>query len=474
MTYFPRPDARGVTTAAAAALAFAVTAFAPQVLNDGDTFLHIAAGSRMLAEHAILFRDPFSYTFAGARWDAHEWLAEMVMALAYRGGGWSGLLLLFACAAGASGGVLAHALGRRLDWRAQGIVALLAMACMTGSLLARPHLLALPLLAIWTAELVAARAAGRTPSWWLLPVMCLWANIHASFLAGLAVAGGLALEAVIADRRAWRGWAMFGAGALCAALVNPHFVDGVLFPLALMATPALAHIGEWQATTISPFNPIVLVSAATIYYLATRRVRLPPVRAAMLVGLLAMALMHARHQIVFAMVAPLLLADPLASHAPHPLRTRPALAMGAMLLILLGAVRLALPATRRDAAVAPMTALAHVPPALRAMPVLNDYSFGGYLIFAGVRPFIDSRAELYGEAALERYAELVRPDAKTLTAAIAQYGIRWTILPPSSPIVAELDARPGWRRLYADRFAVVQIRDSAPDKKLSELLRRAP
>jgi hypothetical protein len=474
MRHHMQPDARGMTTACAAALAFLVTGFAPQVLNDGDTFLHIAAGSRMLAEHAILFRDPFSYTFAGARWNAHEWLAEIVMALAYKGGGWSGLLLLFACAAGVSAGALAQALGRRMEWRAQAAVTLLAMACMTGSLLARPHLLALPLLAIWTAQLVDARAHGRAPSWWLLPIMCVWANIHGSFLLGFAIAGGLALEAVIADRGAWRGWALFGAGATCAALINPHFVDGVIFPFKLMATPALANVGEWQATGISLFQPIVPVSLAALYWIVTRRVRLSLVRAAMLVALLAMALMHARHQIVFAMVAPLLLADPLATGERRATAMRPALTMAAVILAALGAMRLALPVTRGDAAGVPMTALAHVPAKLRATPVLNDYSFGGYLIFAGVRPFIDSRAELYGEAALEHYADLIKPDAKTLTATLARYRIRWSILAPSSPMVAELDALPGWRRLYADRYAVVQIRDSAPDQKLSELLRRRP
>src|SRR4029078_3778643 len=29
--------------------------------------------------------------------------------------------------------------------------------------------------------------------------------------------------------------------------------------------------------------------------------------------------------------------------------------------------------------------------------ILNDYNFGGYLDFVGISPFIDGRAELYGE-----------------------------------------------------------------------------
>ncbi|MEI9996306.1 MAG: hypothetical protein WDM91_17040 [Rhizomicrobium sp.] len=451
----------------AAVLAFAVTAFAPQVLNDGDTFLHIAAGRRMLAEHAILFSDPFSYTFAGQRWDAHEWLAEITMASAYRAAGWAGLVALFAAAAGATAYVLARALGQWLAPKAQTAIAGLALACMTGSLLARPHLLALPLLALWTAELVRARRERRAPSLALLPVMTLWVNIHGSFLLGFALAGGLALEALAAERsvRALRPWIVFGLGALGAALINPHFIGGVIFPLTLMATPGLAHVGEWQATAFSPFQPIVPVSAAALYVLITRRVRVSWVRAAMLLALLYMAIAHQRHQIVFAVAAPLLLAEPLAAAFGVGDRSRAnwsALGAGAIaLLAALFAVRLALPLTRGDAAVAPMTALAHVPAGLRTAPVLNDYGFGGYLIFAGVRPYIDSRAELYGEAAIERYAALIRPDPRALDEELVRHGIRWAILAPASPIVAELDARPGWHRLYADRYAVVQFRDSA-------------
>ena len=106
------------------------------------------------------------------------------------------------------------------------------------------------------------------------------------------------------------------------------------------------------------------------------------------------------------------------------------------LIACLAAARFLFPVTRTDDAVSPMSALSAVPAGIRAAPVLNDYSFGGYLIFEGVRPFIDSRAELYGEASLERYAALIRPDAAALDTAIRRYGIRWSILNPRSPLVA--------------------------------------
>ena len=125
-------------------------------------------------------------------------------------------------------------------------------------------------------------------------------------------------------------------------------------------------------------------------------------------------------------------------------------------------MRLALPIVRVDSATAPISALRAVPPALRDARVLNDYGFGGYLIGAGVKPFIDGRADMYGDAFLDLYGRIAAGDAATLEATLKRYGVAWTIFPPGEPVVAAMDREPGWRRLYADKFAVVQVREDAP------------
>ncbi|HEY0300402.1 MAG TPA: hypothetical protein VGC36_03675, partial [Rhizomicrobium sp.] len=243
--------------------------------------------------------------------------------------------------------------------------------CMTGSLLARPHLLALPLLAIWTAELARERAEDRRPSWLLLPLLAVWVNIHASFLLGLALAGGLALEALAGGRQArWRvlrEWGAFGIAALAACLLNPHFAQGVIFPLALMGTASLAHIGEWQPTDFSRLQPFELAVAAALYVILSRGVKISAVRTLILLGLLHLALSHQRHQIVVAVIAPLLLAEPLA-HAfgavEARLRNRLSGAVAALALIAIASLallRFAAPVPRGDGAASPVTALSEVP-----------------------------------------------------------------------------------------------------------------
>src|SRR5690348_3486428 len=133
------------------------------VLNDPDTYLHIAAGRWMIAQWALPTHDPFSHTLAGAPWVPHEWLAEIVLAGAYRLAGWPGLALLTAfCFAGALA-LLTRALLRQWEPFSALIVVGLSGALLLPHLLARPHALALPLMMAWCAMLIAARDDGRAP-----------------------------------------------------------------------------------------------------------------------------------------------------------------------------------------------------------------------------------------------------------------------------------------------------------------------
>jgi hypothetical protein len=179
-----------------------------------------------------------------------------------------------------------------------------------------------------------------------------------------------------------------------------------------------------------------------------------------LLGLVHLALSHARHQMLLGVAGPLLLAPALAAAWPAKNQsTSPLPAVAAALLLALGfGMRLAIPAPRGQDAISPRAALAHVPPALRTLPVLNDYAYGGYLIWTGIKPFIDSRADLYGDAFLSNYAAIARPDKAALDSSLAHYHVRWTLFRADAPVVRLLDAMPGWRRLYGDKAAVVHVR----------------
>lgn len=449
---------------AAAVLAYAVCLFAPRVLADGDSFTHVAAGQWMLAHGAVPAVDPFSATFGGQPWMAHEWLAELLMGSAYRLGGWDGVLALTGLAAALGFGLFAWHLGRWLQPVPAACAFILGAACVGPEFLARPHILALPALELWTAGLLIARERRRIP-WALLPVMTLWANLHDSFLFGIALAAAFAAEAVLEAGRAWLrtalAWAAFGAASLGAAMVSPHGWKGVVFPILLTSMSQLGHIGEWQLTDLSQFQLFEPGLAVALYVCVTRRLRLGAWRILVLGGLVFMALSHVRHQMLLGFVGALVFAAslplprPVAGLAPGRLR---ALAIACAAALLLTAGRAAAPKVIPDGPSAPVTALAHVPAALAARPVLNDYAFGSYLIFNGIRPYVDSRAELYGDAFLIGYGALTDPDGAALHTALAGHDIAWVLAAPASDLTAAMDGMSGWRRIYADATAVVFAR----------------
>lgn len=463
--------------ALAGLLAFACVAVAPQVLNDGDSWWHVAAGGWMLDHHSILRSDVFSYTFAGKPWHAHEWLAEVLMALAFHAAGWSGVVLLYGAAAGAALAILARRLGRALAPFSLIVVLLVAFGCMSPNLLARPHLLALPLLAAWTAGLLAARDKGQRPPLALAGLMIPWANLHGGYVLGLVLLGPFALEALIAARpgarvATFKEWALFGVASLAACLVTPFGLSGLIFPVQLLGMSSIASINEWRPVDFSRVGPLEIALVASLYVMLQRDVRLAPLRLVLLLLLLHMALHHARHQILLAMIGPMLLADPLGkalapdgkAAAPTGLPGRGWVVGCVAAALLLTGARLAFPIVRVDSPNAPITALQHVPAALRAQPVFNDSGFGGYLIAEGVRPFIDGRTDMYGDAFVGAYLRAERLDMATVDGLLARWRVSWTLLAADDALVGVMDRRPGWRRLYADRYAVVHVREAAfPD-----------
>lgn len=449
---------------------FALLLAVPQILADPDTLWQIHTGEWMLTRHAIPRTDPFSYTVQGERWFAHQWLSEALMGLAHRLGELRGVMVLTALAAGLTAGLLLFHLRHFMALVPAVLVLSQALANTAGSLLSRPHVLAWPCLELWCAGLVLARAQGRAPSWWLLPVMVVWVNLHGSFMTGLLLPLAFLAEAAWEAGPDWRqpvrAWTLFTLAAWACASLNPDTVEGVLFPFRLLGMANLGWIGEWQPADFSAFHPLeltilLLLGAGLLGWLTV-----PPFRLLMLLGLIHMALAHWRHGQLVGLIGALLLAETIGRLAPPeaaPRRFRAGGTAGvaaglAALALLAVAGRFAVPLDQKPGA-GVFAVLDGLPASLRARPVLNDYGFGAYLIAHGERPFIDSRADLYGDAFLGRFRAITERGDGALETALREFGIAWTVFPPDAPVLSRLDRQPGWRRLIDGPAAVVHARD---------------
>ena len=107
----------------------------------------------------------------------------------------------------------------------------------------------------------------------------------------------------------------------------------------------------------------------------------------------------------------------------------------------------------------PWALIASVPPELRSQPVLNGYTMGGPLILKGIRPYIDGRADMYGDELVVDYANIVHGDAKAFDAAVQRWNIRWAIISKKNGQLEKiLSTSPGWQLLRKDGVGTIYVR----------------
>jgi hypothetical protein len=444
-----------------------------RLLIDPDTMWQITVGQWILDHRAVPETDVYSFTMRGQPWISTQWLAQVMFAKAYAVAGWSGPVVISAAAIAATFAIFAKFLSRRLSESTTLVFVAGALALSVPHLLARPHVLAMPIMVAWVGGLIAAADRRHAPSFWLLPLMLLWANLHGGFVFGLVLVAPIALDAVLgADEQARKSlvlhWAGFGTAALIAACCTPYGWNSLLASQKILGLGgALPLIMEWRPADFGSVGALEICLLLGIGLALFRGIKLPPLRIALLLGLLHMALSQERSAEMLALLAPLVLAAPLArqiggtdasSQNPAP-PARGVLFAGVAIALLAGTFLFASvhrfePHTHGS----PVAAVAELKK-LNLTRVFNDYDFGGYLIANGVAPFIDGRTELYGEKFfVDHNAASGLMEPENLFRLLDQYKIEATLMRTQSAANKLLDHIDGWQKVYADDIATIHVR----------------
>jgi hypothetical protein len=443
------------------------------LLIDPDTMWQITVGQWIIDHRAVPETDVYSFTMHGQPWISTQWLAQVIYAEAYAIAGWSGPVVLAASATAATFALLAKLLSRRLSESTTLVFVTAALALTAPHLLARPHVLAMPVMIAWVAGLIAAADRRDAPSYFLLPLMALWANLHGGFVFGLVLIAPIALDAVVSAQASIRRslvlrWAAFGLAALAASCLTPYGWNSLLASQKILELGgALPLITEWKPAdfgNVGPFEICLLLGIGLALY---RGVTLPPTRIVLLLGMLHMALSQGRALEILALLAPLVLAAPLARqiggvetpHSTARVPMRGALFAGVAAALVAGTFAYA--SVHRFAPHmhgSPVAAVRELKK-LHLTRVFNDYDFGGYLIANGVAPFIDGRTELYGEKFFVDHnaaSGLIEPE--NLFRLLDDYKIEATLLRTQSAATKLLDHIDGWQKIYSDDIATIHLR----------------
>lgn len=444
-----------------------------RLLADPDTYWQIRIGQQILETGSLPRTDIFSFTMQGQPWISTQWLAQVLFAAAYARAGWAGPVVLTAASIAGAFAILAWFLRRRLDTAPALILLMAALALASPHFLVRPHALAMPVMVAWIAGLIAAADRKSTPSYWLLPLITLWANLHGSFILGLALIGPIALDVVMKIDAPLRvrmllRWFVFGLVALAASCLTPYGFEAILAARNILNLgAALPLIAEWRPTDFSRLGALEVCLLLGLGAVLLKGLTLPLMRIVLVLGLLHMALAHVRNITVLALLLPIVIAAPLAARfGPREEASakvaRPCSVFVTAAMVAVIALSSFVIETNRYA---PVSNLAPAVAALKERGVsriLNDYDFGGYLIWAGIPVAIDGRTELYGErfmVDLDNAMTLKNPDA--LFNLLTSQKIDATLLLRQTPAAQLLDHVDGWKRIFADDTIVAHVRDPA-------------
>ena len=445
-----------------------------RLLGDPDTQWHITVGRWIVAHGSVPTTDLFSYTYAGAPWIAKEWISQLILFFAYEAAGWRGETILTAVVVAATFTGLYAWLAGRMRLTAALALTIGAFALSEIHLLARPHMLVMPVIVAWMIAVVGSLDRRTAPPLAAALLMVAWANMHGSFPFGLVMAGVLAGEGVLmapAGTRlvALRRWGIFLATASAATMLSPFGWRAILVPLMMFGNNGtLRFISEWQPLgfdTLGAVAGYMLVVTGAILCLDARR-NVFRILAAGLVAYLMVR--HIRFVSLFGLISPILAARTVATFLPAGtpmLRVQP----GARTAIMAGLSALAITAVtiafvRRPEPSAEVTprlayeaALAH---GVRGN-VYNDYDFGGFLIAHDVKTFIDGRTDqlFLGDFLPDLKKAIDEKDDAAFAAIVTRSNAGWALIRPHSKTSAHFDRMPGWSHLFEDEHSAAYARD---------------
>jgi hypothetical protein len=206
-----------------------VLCFVTLTRADPDLWGHVRFGQDMIDGGAIRLPDTYSFT-SDKPWTNHEWLAELIMASAYRIAGDAGLVLLKLAIIGLSlTCVWRIVIGDGAAVRPAAIITMLAVAgILPRAQQVRPQLFSV--LCFSVLVLLLRRAEKRPEVLWLAPpLFALWANLHGGWLVGCGTMGLWLAARTWTIRTGGQGYGRSlailwsaGAASLAATLINPY------------------------------------------------------------------------------------------------------------------------------------------------------------------------------------------------------------------------------------------------------------
>ncbi|MEJ7749081.1 MAG: hypothetical protein WKF56_07240 [Candidatus Limnocylindrales bacterium] len=447
-------------------------------LSSVDLTYHLRAGAQILDSRIIPDRDTWTFTAAGHPWVDQQWAAQAILALAERGLGWTGLVLLRALLVGfIFGGVALIAVRRGLPARIAALLTLAAFVVSASALALRPQLLGMACFVAVLLLLTDRRAhPGRL---WLIPlVVAFWANLHGSFLFGPLVLGLAWLEDLHDWRPAPHRVLAVAALSAVAACLTPFGPSVWAYAVGLSVNPEVtSRITEWQPTSLRDVpGMLFFASVAAVVVLLARRTQRVSWPTLLWLGIFAAIGTYAIRGVAWWPIAAAVAASGLLApsaitrdliRAEPPLMRRLNLAVSALVVAAGVAV---LPAWRpsEPGLETPAGVVGNAPPGItaairqRIQPgdrLFNPQPWGSWFEYAlpNLPVALDSRIELFPSTVWDEYERVV-DGAEGWQERLASWDVSMVVVGPTDFEFSSRLARAGWSETYRGLDGALFIR----------------
>ena len=466
-----------------------------------DVWGHLAYGRLIWQTQSLPVTEPLMPLAQGVRFVDTAWLSQLIGFGAISSLGVPGLQGLYALSVSICAGLLAWRVYRtsRHGWFALSAVLLFLTVTWSQLIVHRPQLAGMVcfvgLLALCTSR------KPHKADWLMVPVLfAAWANLHGSFLMGLALLGCFvlgravdvmrrtgSLRSVLRDDRTRRRFLLLELAAV-AVLLNPYGIGLYAEALQISSNPNLQELTEWAPLSLrdgqGQMFALVAVLLGMLYRWSPRRVRAWEVLA--LIGFGGAALWSSRLLVWWTPVAALLVATHgyavwrVSRHLP--LVPEPAPRAGKWSVVTVGLVWICFAYSPLGVKVmhgrnpefktpefkkvvfsyTPVAAVEYLKKNPPQGMVFNIYEWGDYLQWngpQGMKVFVNSHAHLVPREVWQAYMQIIE-QRSGWEDALDRYGVNTIVLDRDhrEPLIKRLKEDEKWKVGFEQDGQVVFLR----------------
>lgn len=465
-------------------------------LSTADIGRHLKNGEIVLKSFAIQKTNLYSYTFSDYPTQNHHWGSGVLFYLIYKAAGFAGLSLFYIASVTLAFTIFLWISAKKAGWKSTLISTFLLLPLVAFRKEVRPEGLSYILVALFFFILLRSNSGslGKRHLLLLSLIQVFWTNLHIYFFLGPAIVGIFFLEKLL-YRAETTGYYLFAfLLTTAAAILNPSGLSGAIYPLTIMGSYGYRLVENqsvWFLESIGYSPPeflifkialvVILLSFIISIIINRRLVHISFVLIALLsivFGTLAI-----RNLTLFA-----LLGIPTLSYFLNQglLKTKfKTIISGTMLVVfffLSAFISIKDLTGRKD-----RFGIGLMQKSLSSIeffrqnsfsgPIFNNYDIGGLLIF-GLFPeekvFVDNRPESYPSDFFTKTYIPMQENSKKWQQSNIKYDFQTIFFshrdmtPWGQKFLIDRVRDTDWVPVYADRYAIIFVRNIDKNKKIIE------